>query len=371
MTIALGTARAEPGTIQYGEWEALSHPTGHTEFLPVLIAQGREEGPCLWLTAGIHGVEHAGLPVIFQLITQKLVDQLRGTIVAIPALNPAGLRTISREPYHVSDDPNRLWPDGKSEKQLQADREPPSSLEQAYARLLAEISNTADFLIDYHNSSTGSLSFVIRDRILFRADTNADENRARAEDLANRLDEMVCAYGHTIVNEFPPEKYIDSKLHRSAAGSALLLAGIPAFTAELSTGHMPDPIVVAAAVAGTRNVMRWAGMLSGDPEPIKGIKVVDTGYPIRRHRAPRVDRACAVIHLVQPGDVLAVGDPVAEVRDVWGRILDQNPLTSGHDGAVIGRSHGIFYYPGSAVLSMGVRDDAPLVAPYPDDFFQD
>jgi predicted deacylase len=370
-SITLGTARSQPGTIQYGEWEALSHPTGHKEFFPVLIAQGREEGPCLWLTAGIHGVEHAGLPVIFQLLNQDLMDWLRGTIVAVPALNPAGLRTMNRRPYHVSDDPNRLWPDGKPAKSSHFDQEPPSSLERAYGRLFEEIRSTADLLIDYHNSATGSLSFVIRDRILYREDDGSPEKRSGAEDLAKRLDAMVGAYGHTIVNEFPPEQYIEKKLHRSVAGSALLLAGIPAFTAELSTGHMPDPVVVAAAVAGTRNVMRWAGMLDGDREPIDGIKVVDTGYPIRRLRTPRVDKACVVVHLVKPGDVLAAGEPVAEVRDIWGRRLDQDPLTSEYNGAVIGRSHGIFFYPGDAVLSMGVQDDAPLVAPYPESYFED
>jgi predicted deacylase len=67
-TIALGSATSVPGTIQYGRWMALSHPTGHDEFLPVIIAQGLEEGPRLWLTAGIHGPEQAGPLVLYQLI---------------------------------------------------------------------------------------------------------------------------------------------------------------------------------------------------------------------------------------------------------------------------------------------------------------
>jgi len=116
-SIPLGTARSEPGAIQYGRWEALTHPTGHTEFLPVIIAQGREAGPCMWLTAGIHGPEQAGPLVLYRLITQDLVDRMRGTIVAIPGLNPAGLRTSEREPYHAPKDPNRLWPDGRPQKQ--------------------------------------------------------------------------------------------------------------------------------------------------------------------------------------------------------------------------------------------------------------
>jgi len=370
-TITLGTATSKPGSIQYGRWEALDHPTGHVEFLPVIIAQGGEDGPCLWLTAGIHGVEHAGTLVIHQLINQELVDRLKGTLVAIPALNPAGLRTMKREPYHADTDPNRLWPDGKPEKPLDPDKDPPSSLELAYKRLFQEMLATADYLIDYHNAWTGSISFAFRDRVLYRADQDADANKAAAEALAARQDEMVRAYGHTIVNEYPAEKYVDEKLHRSTSAAVLLLGGVPAFTVELGTGHMPDPAIVTASAAGTRNVMRWAGMLDGDLEPITGIKIVDPGFPARRRSTPRVEQACVVVHRVAPGDLVQAGDPVAEVRDVWGRPLGDGWLRSEHDGFVMGRSHGIFYYPGDAVLGMAIRDDAPLVAPYPEDYFKD
>jgi predicted deacylase len=370
-SISLGTVTSKPGTIQYGRWEALSHPTGHVEFLPVVIAQGKVAGPYFWLTGGIHGVEHAGPLVIHQLITQELVNQLRGTIIAIPALNPAGLRTMQREPYHAPTDPNRLWPDGKPEKPQDPDKPAPSSLELAYKRLFKEILKTADYLIDYHNAATGSISFVFRDRVLYRADQDEEKNKAEAEALAARQHEMIRAYGHTIINEFPVEKYIDEKLHRSTSGAALLVGRIPGFTVELGTGHMPDPAIVAASAAGTRNVLRWAGMLDGEVEPIKGIKVVDPGFPLRRRGTPRVEEPCIVLHLVEPGDVIKEGDPVAETRDVWGRPLNGSPLRSEYDGIVIGRSHGIFYYPGDAVLGMGIRDDLPLVGPYPEDFFKE
>ena len=369
--ITLGTAKSMAGSIQYGRWEALGHPTGHAEFLPVIIAQGREDGPCLWLTAGIHGPEQAGPLVLYQLITQELVDQMRGTIVAIPALNPAGLRTATREPYHAPQDPNRLWPDGKPERPVDLDKEPPSSLETAYKRLFGEIEATADYLIDYHCAWTGSISFSFRDRVLYRSDSDAYHNKAEAQALSAKQSEMLHAYGHTIINEFPIEKYIDEKLHRSTSAAALLLAKIPAFTVELGTGHMPDPAIVAASAAGTRNVMRWAGMMDSDPEPIEGIKVVDPGFPVRRRGTPRVDTACIVVHLVEPGDMVKAGDPVAELRDVWGRPMGDNLLRSEYDGFAMGRSHGIYYYPGDAVLGMAIHDDAPLVAPYPEDYYTD
>jgi predicted deacylase len=382
--ITLGTTTAVPGTIQYGRWEALSHPTGHTEFLPVIIAQAKEDGPCLWLTAGIHGPEHAGPLVIYRLITQDLVDRMRGTIVAIPALNPAGLRTQQRKPYHADEDPNRLWPDGKPEKVADPDKAPPTSLERAYKRLFEVLTASADYLIDYHNAWIGSIPFSFRDRVLYRADEDGDwgkeledppyrfvRGKAEAEALAQKQGEMLQAFGHTIINEFPAEKYIDEKLHRSTSAAALLLSSIPAFTVELGGGLMPDPAIAASAAAGTRNVMRWAGMLDGDPEPIEGIKVVDPGFAVRRCPTPRVSEACVVQHLVQPGDMLKAEDPVAEVRDVWGRPLGDGVLRAEYDGFVMGRSHGIYYYPGDTVLGMAIRDDAPLVATYPEEHFKE
>lgn len=368
--IQLGDAITKHGTIQFGKWEALTHPTGHLEFLPVILAQGRQDGPCIWLTAGIHGPEHTGPSVIYRLITPELVDRLKGTIVALPALSPAGLRTLKREPYHAPTDPNRMWPDGKPEKPLDPDKDPPSSLEQAYQRLFDEMRASANYMIDYHNAWTDSLSFVFRDRVMYRADVEAEKHKAEAEALAAKQDEMIRAYGHTVVNEFPAEKYIDEKLHRSTSGAALLVGKIPSFTVELGTGHMPDPAIVAASVAGTRNVLRYAGMLDGAMEPIEGVKVVDPGFPVRRRGTPRVSEACVVLHLVREGDLVNVGDPVAEVRDIWGRPIGEGILRSEHDGFVIGRSHGIYHYPGDEVLGMAIRDDAPLIAPYPEDYFK-
>jgi predicted deacylase len=370
-TITLGSATSQPGTIQNGRWEALSHPTGHVEFLPVIIAQGQEDGPCLWLTAGIHGLEQTGPLVLYQLITQDLVDRMRGTIVAIPALNPAGLRTSKREPYHAPKDPNRLWPDGKPDKPQDPDKEPPSSLERAYERLFEELAASADYLIDYHCAWTGSISFSFRDRVLYRGDKDAERHKAEAEALAGKQDEMLRAYGHTIVNEFPVEKYLDEKLHRSTSAAALLLAKIPAFTVELGSGQMPDPAIVAASAAGTRNVMRWAEMLDDPQEHIDGITVVDPGFPVRRRSTPRVKDACVVLHQVEPGELVRAGDPVARVLDVWGQPLGDGQLRSEYDGFVMGRSHGIYFYPGDPVLGMAVRDDAPLIAPYPDDYYKD
>jgi predicted deacylase len=176
---------------------------------------------------------------------------------------------------------------------------------------------------------------------------------------------MLAAYGHTVVREFPPERFFEEKLHRSLSASVLLNARIPAFTAELGTGHQPDPAIVEAACAGTRNVLRWAGMLTDGQEAVGNQAVARTDYPVRRRQAPRVDRACVVRHLLQAGDPVGVGDPVAEICDIWGRPLESSPVRSEDEGFVLGRCHGIFFYPGDALYTLAVRDDTPVVGPYP------
>jgi predicted deacylase len=365
MTLTVGTATAKRGEITYGEFPLVQHPVGGADALPVILAQGREDGPVFWITAGIHGIEHAGIQVIHKLITPELVKDLHGTIVAIPALNPSGLRTLQREAYYHDGDPNRLFPDGR-EYQSDPDKMPPSALEQAYGRLFEEIKKSASLFFDLHCISIGSLSFVFRDRVLYRKGDEAAKQRAEAT--SAKMEEMARAYGHTITADFALNKYISEKLHRSTTAATAMLAGIPALTAELSSSYTPTPQVVNASAAGLRNVMRWAGMLTGDPEPITGIKVVDPGFATRRRSVARVTQACIVHHLVQPGDVVKVGDPLVEMRDAWGRML--GILTSEYDGFVISCPRGILYYPGESTMLMAIRDDEPRVGEYPERFFE-
>ncbi len=367
--IRLGTAVARPGTIQYGEWDAITHPTGHDDYLPVIIAQGKEPGPCIWLTAGIHGPEHTGPTVLYRLLTEELVDVLRGTIVVLPALSPAGLRTKEYVPYHLSKNPNRMWPEVRPPRLLHPDEDPPSSVELAFARLFDCIHETADLLIDYHNAWIDSMSFVFRDRMLYRPGDDEADSRASAEALSHRLDEMIAAYGHTVVNELPIHHYLKQDLHRSTSGAALLVAGIPSFTVELGAGLAPDRAMIAASLAGTRNVLRWANMLPGDMEPIRGVRVVDLDFPVRTSAGARAPEACVALHLVQSGDRVQAGQPLAELCDVWGRPLPGSPICAQHDGFVIGREHGIYYYPGDTILFLAIPDEDPLVAPYPPEFY--
>jgi predicted deacylase len=366
-TLKIGTAESKPGTIQYGRWHAFSHPTGLDEFLPVVIAQGLEDGPCLWLTAGIHGDEHSGPLLLHHLLHESLIAELKGTLVVIPVLNPPGMRVQTREPYHLKQDPNRIWPSGKPEKKPDPEEAPPSTLEQAFERLFDHIQGSADFLIDFHNTWIHSFPFSFRDRVLYRSDINPEANKQEAEGLAEQLDQALKAFGHTIINEFSPDKYIDLDLHRSTSGAALLLARIPAFTVELGSFLMPDMEIVDSAIAGTRNFMRWAGMLESPPEELPGVQVFDLGYPVRRSSALRAEQPGLATPLVKSGDLVKAGDPLVDLRDIWGRSLQI--VTSPQDALVLSPAIGIPVQPGQTLVYLGVKDTDELVGAYPADYF--
>lgn len=358
--IEIGTARSHPGQIVYGQFDAVPLPTGGMDTLPVIIAQGRtDDGPVLWLTATIHGNEYDGLLVIHQLLAPDLVDQLTGTVVAIPTLNPAGLRTEERTPYYQhGKDPNRLFPglpiDGSGR-----DLHLPTALELAYARLFAHIDATADFLIDLHNYGSRSIPFVFRDPVFYR---DARDYQAAVR-LQHTVGEMVQALGLTVVNEYVSDQYVQMGLHRSVSGATLNTARIPAVTIELGGQNAVNPACGQEVAAGIRNVMRWASMLADPVEAVAHTPVADLGYPVRRIQHPRVTEVCVVHTLVEPGQRVQVGQPVARMVDIYGRPVGdgQGWLCSEYDGVVLGLYPGVTYYPNEPIMGLAVRDDHELI----------
>ena len=354
---SVGTATARAGEVVYGELPVLELPTGGQEALPVIIAQGRDDGPTLWLTANIHGAELTGIPVIHRTLGEHLAARLRGTVVALPTLSPAGLRTAQRVPYYGNEDPNRLWPVRRDE----ADPRPLGAYERIGERVHAQIARRCDYLLDLHNAAIRTIPFTIVDRVLY-----ADEAaRPRAERLGERVEAMARAFGLSTVREAAAEKYVRQVLHRSVSGSTVNVLGIPALTIELGMTGAVDPAAVEAGVAGVRNVLRWAGMLPGEPEPIAACPVVDPGYPTKRDDSARAPRSGILAPALDLGERYAAGQLLARMVDLWGRPLDGAEIRAPGDGFLIGWHNGLAKYEGQAVASLATRDDAPLVAPYP------
>ncbi|MFC6753351.1 deacylase, partial [Halorubrum tibetense] len=66
--IELGTASAAPGEVDRGWLDVADLPTGTAERLPVIVANGVDPGPTLWLTGGVHGDEATGVAVVLDTV---------------------------------------------------------------------------------------------------------------------------------------------------------------------------------------------------------------------------------------------------------------------------------------------------------------
>ncbi len=371
-TIQVGSARAVPGEITYGEFEGVALPTGRTDSLPVIIASGQDDGPVFWITGSIHGNEYSGMATIHRLLgvngREFPLQELRGTVIMLPTLNPAGLRTENRSPYYNrGSDPNRMFPEPiRTGSESRPENGPPSALERVYENLFGCMEAHCDFLIDLHNAVIGSIGFSFRDPIYY--DGPVDKNIARR--LLARNDEMMEAFGMPIINEFPSAEYIKKNLHRSVSGSVLNRARKPAFTVELGGYLHVDTGLRDAAVVGLRNVMRWAEMLPGEREPMPPIPYPRVDFPVRRLMHPRAPVSGVVTHLVDAGDIITKGQAVAQITDIFGRPIgpDDGILRTDHDGYVVGQMQGNVYYENEAVLWLAVKDHTDLLLPYPEDY---
>ena len=263
--IKVGTATSQPGATSYGSLRVLDLPTGGHEEIPVIIAQGTEPGPLVWVTANIHGGELTGIACIHQVLSNDLAAQLRGTLVALPTINPAGLQVMQRYPYYEPKDPNRVWPGFKNPTSTGV---PPAIYQQVATQIFDAILTTEpDCLLDLHNASIDSIPFTIRDRVLFPPKASAEQLQ-QADALAEKLDWLARAFGLSIVNESPAAKYVELALHRSVAGSIVNTAGIPSLTLELGMGMAIDPPAVEAGAQGILNVLRAYEMIDGVVEPM-------------------------------------------------------------------------------------------------------
>jgi len=55
--------------------------------LPVVIVNGRGDGPVLCLTAGVHATEYPSIDALMRLTRELTPEVLRGTLIAVPVVN--------------------------------------------------------------------------------------------------------------------------------------------------------------------------------------------------------------------------------------------------------------------------------------------
>jgi predicted deacylase len=303
----------EPGTLGTYWLEIIQNGIGMPVRVPVLVARGLAPGPVLGITAAIHGNELNGIAVVQKLFAALPVAQLQGAVVGVPVLNIPGLLQEKRQ-FNDGTDLNRISP-GR----------PDGNVSEVYInRLVQRLLPCMHYLIDLHTASFGRInSWYIR----------ADMHSPKAARMAKLQNPEIILHNKANDGTF-----------RGTAGAL----GIQAITLELRDPHVFQQPVIQDALAGIFNVLYDLRMLEGT--------LVEKGT------SPVICEASSWIY-TDKGGILEVfpplgawlekGDPIAEIRDIFGRLYRR--YYAPERGIVIGKSVDPISPTGSRIVHLGLR----------------
>lgn len=287
-----------PGTTHKLELACTKLYTDTTIGIPVFVQRGKRPGPTLFLSAAIHGDELNGVEIINRVIHSKRLNNLRGTLIAVPVVNVYGVISQSR---YLPDrrDLNRSFPGS-----------PRGSLAARLAHtFLEEIVKQSDYGIDFH---TGAIHR-----------TNLPQIRANLDD--QETSELAHAFGVPVLLN---ANLRDGSLRQCAAemGTRILLY-------EAGEALRFDELCIRAGVRGTFDVMRHLGMIPKSRTKRNVIEPV-----IARHSSwVRATDSGFVNHHKKLGDWVVNDDLLATISDPFGTVLDT--VKANKEGIIIGKQN--------------------------------
>lgn len=239
-----GGVRAKPGDVATGRWKALELSDGSWVEFPVMVVNGVEAGPVVYLGSLMHGDEYSGIAVLHRV--RKALDPraMRGTVVLVPVQNPIAHRARGRLTLIVQSDTtnmHRVWPgrpDGDANQRMAA-------------QLLDEICNSGvSIAVDFHSGTTGHECAAHT----FVPAVDGKDNPA-----SDRAFELARWFDLGVVMRATGGAYSDT----SWMEYSLCTRGIPAFGVELGEGAVIQPDFVERGVHSTLRLLRYLNVLDG------------------------------------------------------------------------------------------------------------
>ncbi len=263
-------------------------------------------GPTALLTGANHGDEYEGPIALQSLACELSADAIQGCVIIVPYMNYPAFRAASRLSPLDGLNMNRIFP-GKPNG---------TATEQIADFFLNELVPLADIVLDFHSGGK-SLDFVP-----FAA-AHLLEDKAQEAACIAAMEAFGAPYSMTL-------QEID------AAGmydTAVEEAGKIFVSTELGGGGSATARSAQIAKQGAKNVLKHAGILSGEPIAAETIRI-DTTTGDCFHFCPRDGMLEMVVDL---GDTVVAGENVARIwpLDRSGRAPEI--VSSTHTGTLVAR----------------------------------
>ena len=290
--------------------EGFCHPVEGLE-LPFTVLEGPEPGPCLLVTAGVHGSEFCSIEAALRM-TRLDPETIRGTLLVLPILNVEGFK--ARSIYVMPQD-------GKNLNRMFPGRPDGTASERLAHWLVTRVYPQADAYLDLHG---GDLSESLVPFSLFPKGSDASKT-------------LAAVFGLPVAVEAGGEGYTIN-----AAGRL----GVPSVLAEVGGNGLWDEALVTQMTDGILRVMRHLGMVTRDapPPPQRAPQVVTMWVP----QAPADGLWYPAKDLSDP---VEAGEMLGEIRDVFGTVLAA--VRSERTGFVLYRLTSLSVNKGEALLGVG------------------
>jgi predicted deacylase len=293
-----------PGRRQLVEVLVSRLPTATRLNLPIMVLNGQQPGPRLWLSAVVHGDELNGLEIIRRVLEQVRPRRLAGMLLAVPVVNVFGMVTETR---YLPDrrDLNRSFPGS-----------PKGSLAAQLADLfMTNVAAACDMGIDLHTGSDHRF--------------NLPQIRGDLEDpTALRL-----------AHAFGAPVSVHSPLRDGSLREACRRRGIPVVVYEGGEADRFNETAINAGVEGVLRVLADLGMRTDSAPPSAATTVVRHTHWVRARRTGILRSPVRAGQRVARGDVLgiiadAVGDSRATMKAPFDAVVighTQHPLVNRGD----------------------------------------
>jgi predicted deacylase len=292
---------AKPGTRASGFMTVGETPTEPIR-VPLVVVHGHRPGPRLCLTAGVHAAEYPGIDAVMQTVQRLDPAQLAGTVVAVPVVNPPMFQRRS----------GFLSPiDGLNLNRTAPGRADGTISEVLAHVLLNEVIGMCQYHIDCHGGDLGEILWPYSGYAL----TGDSELDRQGEELARLWSPRIVAL-YREGSGLPPTK--------GSLTSQATRHGVVSILAEAGSNGTLEPADVEIHMRGMRNVMRYLGMIAGEPDAA-GERVEPTGqFVVSAQRGGLLRLKIGI------GDEIREEQEIAEVCDLFGEVVER--IHSPRDG---------------------------------------
>jgi predicted deacylase len=299
--IKIGDIIAYPGEKKSGPCMWVELRDGTRVNLPVIIINGKHDGPKVVITAAQHPTELVGVTAT-QIVANRLdPEQLKGSLIIFPVANPLAMQFAQYLSPHDVTNMAAAFPGSAV-----------TGMTPRFANFIWEnAAKDADLIMDFHENWKPCLCFSI---------VKPSEDPAiiqKAVDLAD-------AFGITVIKSRAGKFGLPGTAGGQGLTQLAMANGIPAFTPEFVgstevTFHEDDP-AVKVPVRGTMNVLKKLGMISGITEPQSDILVMQGNF--EAVGTIHADRGGIVHRLVDIAIKLTKDTPIAKVVNSYGESVE-------------------------------------------------